>query len=674
MSLGITDNTYYTAIASAIREKTGTSDTYAPNQMADAVMTLNDMSPFVEGDGFIRANYASFVPSYRFPFYKGITGIDLPACDAVYKSAFLGCGNLSMASLPACKYVGSDAFSQCENLMSASLPECTDTGSGAFWYCTKLSYAHLPKCHVLRSSVFARCFSLEEAVVPECVTIEDMAFSDCSKMTYIDLPKCKTIGSNAFYHCYVLSGISAPNCTSLASYVFRMCSSLASISLPKCSNIGEYAFYGCTALSSVDLPLVRELSHPFVDCESIEYVSMPMLQVVPEWFCSWASSTLRYVNINGALQIGSSAFYRCASLSRVDMLACKSVYMNAFSGCTSLESANLPECITVGAYAFASCSSLSVVSLPNCASMGYYALAYCALTSLDLPNLISVDSGAFRLNENLSWVSVPKLQVVPSYLFSGMSKLTYVNINGASSINDNAFYNCTSLSEISIVTPSNPHYVVMTGQHTFGGCSSLTVNLPTQVSFPYPVTQGPYVALSWVYGIRLPSCTSLCSSAFQSCQLVSFYAPLVNEVPTQCFKDCHYLADVSMPACTTVNAAAFQNCYGSDFTSIELPECTVVSDVAFQSCSGLATVRVPKCTAIGGYAFSDCRMLTSLYLTSVSGVTTLTDNGAWFSTTPIGGYSTYAGKYGSVYVPKSLVTAFKAASGWSSISSRIVGV
>jgi len=65
-------------------------------------------------------------------------------------------------------------------------------------------------------------------------------------------------------------------------------------------------------------------------------------------------------------------------------------------------------------------------------------------------------------------------------------------------------------------------------------------------------------------------------------------------------------------------------------------------------------------------------MLVSLYITSVTRVPTL--GAGAFSSTPIGGYSAKAGRYGSVYVPSSLVNSFKTATNWAAVSSRIVGV
>jgi hypothetical protein len=73
---------------------------------------------------------------------------------------------------------------------------------------------------------------------------------------------------------------------------------------------------------------------------------------------------------------------------------------------------------------------------------------------------------------------------------------------------------------------------------------------------------------------------------------------------------------------------------------------------------------------IGSYAFRSCYKLVSLYLTGVTAVPTLSASA--FVSTPIGGYTASAGKYGSIYVPSSLVASFKAAANWSSVSARIV--
>ena len=87
----------------------------------------------------------------------------------------------------------------------------------------------------------------------------------------------------------------------------------------------------------------------------------------------------------------------------------------------------------------------------------------------------------------------------------------------------------------------------------------------------------------------------------------------------------------------------------------------------------LGTVTMPIVKTIGREAFAYCRNLVELHLESVPSVPTL-ENSSVFASTPIGGYSASAGRYGSVFVPASLYESFLTATNWSSIASRIVSV
>ena len=107
-------------------------------------------------------------------------------------------------------------------------------------------------------------------------------------------------------------------------------------------------------------------------------------------------------------------------------------------------------------------------------------------------------------------------------------------------------------------------------------------------------------------------------------------------------------------------------------TSLSLPKCEIVYHAAFLSCTSLATVFLPKCSTIYSNAFPGCVRLTKLYLTN-SSVAKLSNSSA-FNSTPIGGYSATAGKFGSIYVPSSLLASYKAATNWTYFSSRFVAV
>jgi hypothetical protein len=133
---------------------------------------------------------------------------------------------------------------------------------------------------------------------------------------------------------------------------------------------------------------------------------------------------------------------------------------------------------------------------------------------------------------------------------------------------------------------------------------------------------------------------------------------------------CSNLATVSLPKVIVVESGAFSGC--KNLTSINLPNVTTISSNAFRSCYSLATVSLPKTIVIGSSAFYQCFNLKSLYLMA-SQVCTLSNSSVFYST-PIGGYSTSAGTYGSIYVPASLLTSYKAATNWAYFSNRMVGI
>ena len=120
----------------------------------------------------------------------------------------------------------------------------------------------------------------------------------------------------------------------------------------------------------------------------------------------------------------------------------------------------------------------------------------------------------------------------------------------------------------------------------------------------------------------------------------------------------------------SVGSCAFAIC--TKLTAVSFPNCTSIGDSAFYYCDNLTVVSFPNCINIGSYAFARCLNLKSLYLTG-SSICKLSNSNA-FSYTPIGGYSTSAGTYGSIYVPTSLLTSYKAATNWTYFSSRFVGI
>ena len=100
--------------------------------------------------------------------------------------------------------------------------------------------------------------SIKRIEIGDGVTsIEIYAFYGCSALAFITIPDSVTsIGNGAFYDCSALASITIPDSvTSIKSYAFYGCSALASITIPdSVTSIGNGAFYDCSALASITIP------------------------------------------------------------------------------------------------------------------------------------------------------------------------------------------------------------------------------------------------------------------------------------------------------------------------------------------------------------------------------------------------------------------------------------
>lgn len=291
--------------------------------------------------------------------------------------------------------------------------------------------------------------------------------------------------------------------------------------------------------------------------------------------------------------------------------------------------------------------------------------ATAGLCSINAPvpdDVLAIPNNGFTNCYSLTEASFPSCTIIGGYAFNRCSALSSLSFPLCKTISSAAFGNCRALKSVNFPVCET------LGVSAFSYCSSLT-----SADFPACKTIGSsaFESCSRLARINFPSCKSIGGSAFANCaSLTSADFPVCTTMGSSAFYSCSRLASINFPACTAVGNSAFIRC--SSLESVSLQSCTQIGLSAFAMCYNLVTVVLPVCTMISRGAFYSCFNLISLYLPG-SSLCSMGDLNA-FNSTPISDYSASAGRYGSIYVPASMLTTYQTAYLWSWFSNRFVGL
>lgn len=341
------------------------------------------------------------------------------------------------------------------------------------------------------------------------------------------------------------------------------------------------------------------------------------------------------------------AFGNCVNLEKVKLPE-KLTDLNAgliFNNCIKLVSIEIPEgTTTIGSSTFDGCKSLESITIPaSVADIGGSAFFSCSsLKRIDLSGVKRIQNYAFSDCTSLTEITFSsELVSIEGGAFNGCTSLTNIVLpDGISQLSSNTFYGCTKLTTIKL-----PKNLVVIENNAFYGCSSLTnLQIPQNVGV---INEYAFNECSSLASVELPAGLGILGEyAFEGCsKLESIIIPEnVVEIQNNTFSGCTSLTSVSLPLeLQSIGNSAFSNC--SKLSSITLPErINKIGDGAFTGCSSLKKIELPNTllsirgfnesglesitippsiTTIEGGTFNGCKSLASVTLSE--GLTTIGD-------------------------------------------------
>ena len=289
MSRAVITKSLLTAIANAIRAKTGGSTALTPAQMAAEIAAIpagddgSLQAAIGLGGGTINyygaeiGPYALYYAGFNNAPYSANGPVSLVAPNATKIDAYaLANAKIIDLSLPAVATVGVHAFDSAyfpaQGTHIVDLPAVVRLDAESPFYSLKINNslgnaAYQIRLAALTDVIGANTFSYSGVVdisqgddqqmtkgiylyVPELRRVTaQRAFTSCSQLRRVNLPFVTTLGASAFYGAYSITSVDVAALRAVPSRCFYGCWQLPQIDLYDVSSIGSMAFYNCQQLT-----------------------------------------------------------------------------------------------------------------------------------------------------------------------------------------------------------------------------------------------------------------------------------------------------------------------------------------------------------------------------------------------------------------------------------------
>lgn len=245
--------------------------------------------------------------------------------------------------------------------------------------------------------------------------------------------------------------------TGIGSYAFSLNTSLTELIIPEgVTDIGSYAFYRCTKLQNVAIPAsVNQLgTGAFYLCGALTKATIPEGVTKIENDLFYGCNSLQYVSIpQSVVAIGDSSFFGCSVLGSVTFPeGLQSIGKDAFYGCRALKTLLIPQSVTwIGGDAFYYCTGLEKINIEDLDA--WLMIDFYNVTS----NPLCYGHELYLNGAPVTDVTMPaEMTEIKKNTFAQCTTIKTITLHtGILNVGNEAFYQCTSLTDVYFTAPSD---------------------------------------------------------------------------------------------------------------------------------------------------------------------------------------------------------------------------